>query len=166
LRRADDDHPGASEAAVLSWPAWKSAFSADPHIVGKTVLIGKHPYTIVGVAPEGFYGTERVMQPDFFVPLANEASLDGVDWLEDRRNKSVFSIVRIKEGVSLPQVQAELNTIAARMKRQYPVEEERLGFKLARPGLGGGFRRAGARFFRWGDGAGRYCAAGRLRQHR
>ena len=59
LQRADDDHPGASEAAVLSWPAWKSYFGADPNIVGKTIRINKHPYTIVGVTPEGFYGTER-----------------------------------------------------------------------------------------------------------
>ncbi len=54
LRRADDDHPGASDAAVLSWPGWKSYFNADPNIVGKTVRINKHPYTIVGVAPKAF----------------------------------------------------------------------------------------------------------------
>ena len=59
LQRADDDHPGASQAAVLSWPAWKSDFGADPNIVGKTVRLNKHPYTIVGVTPEGFYGTEK-----------------------------------------------------------------------------------------------------------
>jgi hypothetical protein len=53
LQRADDDHPGASEAAVLSWTAWKSDFVADRNIVGKTVRINKHPYTIVGVTPEG-----------------------------------------------------------------------------------------------------------------
>ena len=40
------------------------------------------PYTIVGVTPEGFYGTEKFSQPDIFIPMANEASLEGVDWLE------------------------------------------------------------------------------------
>jgi MacB-like periplasmic core domain len=54
LQRADDDHPGASQAAVLSWPAWKSDFNGDPNLVGKTVRIDKQPYTIVGVTPEGF----------------------------------------------------------------------------------------------------------------
>src|SRR5439155_17531412 len=44
LDRADDDHPGASEAAVLSWQAWKRHFGADSNIVGKTVRINKHPY--------------------------------------------------------------------------------------------------------------------------
>jgi predicted permease len=135
LRRADDDHPGASDAVVLSWPAWKSYFGADPNIVGKMIRINKHPYTIVGVTPEGFYGTEKILQPALFVPMANQASLEGVDWLEQRRAKHVFSVVRIKDGVTLPQVQADLNAIAARIRQQYPVDEEGLGFKLARPGL-------------------------------
>ena len=118
LERADDDHPGASEVAVLTWAAWKSSFGADPNIVGKTVRINKHQYTIVGVTPEGFYGTEKFLQPDIFVPMANEASLDGVNWLESRRDKNVFPIVRIKDGITLAQAQAELDTLAARIARQ------------------------------------------------
>ena len=147
LQRADDDHPGASQAAVLSWPAWKSDFGADPNVVGKTVRINKQPYTIVGVTPEGFYGTEKMGQLDIFVPMANEAALDGIDWLESRSDPHVYSIVRIKDGVTMPQVQAELNTIAARVTRQYPKEEEKLSFKLTRPGLMGDFFGAPARGF-------------------
>ncbi len=139
LERADDDHPGASEAAVLSWPAWNSDFGADPNIVGKTIRLDKHPYTIVGVTPESFHGTEKFGQSDICVPMANEASLDGVNWLESRSRKNLFTTVRIKDGVTMPQVQAELNTISARIARQYPKDEEGLGFKLARPGLIGDF---------------------------
>jgi predicted permease len=139
LRRADDDHPGASEVAVLSWPAWKNDFAADPNVVGTVVRIDKRPYTIVGVTPEGFFGTERIAQPDLFVPMANEASLDGIEWLESRSHKNVFTVVRIRDGVTMPQVQAELDTITARIARQYPKEEERLALKLARPGLIGDF---------------------------
>jgi len=139
LERADDDHPGASEAAVLSWSAWKSDFGADPNILGTVVRINKHPYTIVGVTPEGFYGTEKIAQTDIFVPMANEASLDGLNWLESRSYKNLFSIVRMKDGIAMPQVQAELNSIAARIARQYPKEEEGSAFKLARPGLIGDF---------------------------
>jgi len=145
LERADDDHPGASDAAVLSWPAWKSHFGSDPNIVGKTVRLNKHPYTIVGVTPEGFYGTEKLLQPDIFVPIASWASLG--NWLESRRDKSVFPIVRIKSGVSLTQVQAELDTIAARIARQYPKEEEGLQFKLARAGIVGDFLGGAVRRF-------------------
>jgi predicted permease len=139
LQRADDDHPGASEVAVLSWSAWKSDFGADPNIVGKIIRLNKRPYTIVGVTPEGFNGTEKFLQPDLFVPMANEALLGGGDWLESRTSAQVWSVVRLKDGVTLPQVQAELNTITARIRRQYPKEEEKLGFKLTSPGLMGDF---------------------------
>jgi predicted permease len=71
--------------------------------------------------------------------MANEASLDGLNWLDLRTHANVFSIVLIKEGVTLPQVQAELNAITARIARQYPKDEEGLALKLARPGLVGDF---------------------------
>jgi predicted permease len=146
LERADDDHPEASQAAVLSWPSWQSYFGADPNIVGKTIRLNKHPYTIVGVTPEGFYGTEKFIQPAIFVPMANAASFGEGD-LESRGHASVWSVVRIKDGVTTPQVQTELNTIAAGIRRRYPKDEEKAGFKLTRPGLMGDFLGAPARAF-------------------
>ena len=144
LQRSDDEHPGAAEAAVLSFASWKSEFNADPDIVGKTIRVNKRSYTIVGVTPEGFYGTEKIFQPEMFVPMATE----GTEWLESRTNQQrVWSIVRIKDGVTLPQVQAELDTIAARITHQFPKEEEKLSFKLVRPGLAGDFFGAPARAF-------------------
>src|SRR6202142_3680114 len=147
LERADDDHAGASEVVVLSWSAWKRDFGADPNIVGTKVRIDKHVYMIVGVAPESFHGTEKIAQTDIYVPMANEASLDGIDWLESRTYTNIFSVVRIKEGVTLPQVQADLNTIAARIAQQHPKEEEGLALKVARPGLLGDFMGGPARGF-------------------
>jgi predicted permease len=147
LERSDDDHPGASESAVISWSAWQSDFGADPKIVGTTVRINKHPYTIVGVTPEGFYGTEKIAQLDIFVPMANELSLDGFSWLDSRSYRNLFSVVRMKDGVTMPQVQAELNNITARIARQYPKEEEGLALKLARPGMIGDFMGGPARGF-------------------
>jgi predicted permease len=139
LQPSDDDHPGASDAAVISWAAWKNEFASDPDIVGKKIRLDKHAYTIVGVTPEGFNGTEKFMNSDVFVPMANEESLEGVSWLEDRSNQHVWSIVRMKDGVTMPQVQSDLNAIAARVTREYPKEEAGLGFKLTRPGLAGDF---------------------------
>jgi predicted permease len=148
LGPADDDHPGGSDSIVLSWPAWKSSFGADPGIVGKTVRLNKHPYTVVGVAPEGFYGTERFMQPEFFVPMANQATLDGWSWRDSRSAQDrVWSIVRVKDGITPAQVQADLNTVTARIIRQYPKEEEGLALKLVRPGLAGDFLGGPARAF-------------------
>jgi predicted permease len=147
LQPSDDDHPGASDAAVLSYPAWKSQFNSDPDVVGKIVRIDKHPYTIVGVTPESFYGTEKFLQPDIFVPMANEQTFEGINWLNDWTNKNIFAIVRLKEGVTLTQAKAELDTVAARIRREKPNDEEGLGFKMARPGLIGDFLGSPARAF-------------------
>ena len=73
--------------------------------------------------------------------------LNGFNWLESRRDKTVFPIARIKDGITLVQAQAELDTIAARIARQYPKEEDDLEFKLARPGLVGDFLGGAARRF-------------------
>ena len=147
LTRADDQ-PGAAQVVVLSWTAWKNRFDSDANVVGRSVRINKIPYTIVGVTPEGFYGTERFLQPEVFVPMANQATLDGVSWLESRTDKErVFAIARIKDGISLTKVQAELDTIAARVQHDYPKEEDRLQFKLAHPGLVGDFVGGAARRF-------------------
>jgi hypothetical protein len=132
--------------AVLTWSAWKGSFGGDPGIVGKTVRIDRQPFTIVGVAPEGFYGTEKLLQVDVFVPLVTEAVL-GDNWLEERRSWHVFGVVRLKDDITLTQADAELNTIALRMKNQYPAEEEKAGFKLVRPGFGGDFIGAPLRGF-------------------
>jgi predicted permease len=139
LQRDDDAHSGASDAVVLSWSTWKSDFGADPNIVGKKVRINKHPYTVAGVTPEGFYGTEKFFEPDIFVPLANQGSIGGVDYSEDRGARNVTSIVRLKDGVTLAQAQAALNTIVDLMKRQHPADEDGLVVRLVRPGFAGEF---------------------------
>ncbi len=139
LQRSDDVHPGASDAVVLSWPAWKDYFNADPNVVGRKVRINKQAYTVVGVAQQGFYGTEKFFQPDVFIPLANQGSIEGVDTLDQRRIQKESAIVRIKDGVSLPQAQAELNAIAVRLKKEYPTDEDGLVFRLIRPGFAGEF---------------------------
>src|SRR5215471_16838432 len=150
LQRADDDHPGASNAAVISWNAWKNDFGADPNVVGTTIRLNKQPYTIVGVTPMGFYGTEKFARPEIFIPMANEASIDGLNWLDSRSYKNLFSIVRIKDGVTMPRIQAELDSIADTMARRYPKDEDGVRFKLAPPGLVGDFIGGPARGFMTG----------------
>ncbi len=147
LQRSDDAHPGAAQVAVISYAAWQSYFGGDSGIIGKTVRIDKHPYTIIGVTPASFYGTEKFLQPELFVPMANEAQFELFDWLQSRYTQNVWSIVRIREGITPSQVQAELDSIAAQIARQYPKEEEHLSLKLSRPGLLGDLFGSPARGF-------------------
>jgi predicted permease len=147
LQRADDDHPGAAQVAVLSWEAWKHYFNGDPAIIGATVRLNNQPYTVIGVTPHGFYGTEKFIQPDVFVPMSNEAQLEKFNWLEGRNNHNIWTIARIKQGINLAQVQADLDTVASRIKKQFPKDEEGFSIRVVRPGLLGDALGAPARDF-------------------
>ena len=69
---AEDEHgPNSAPYIVLSDNLWRSAFNADPGIVGTTVQLYKHPFTVIGVAPAWFHGTERFDWPDYYMPIVN-----------------------------------------------------------------------------------------------
>lgn len=73
---AQDDEPGAAPVAVLSFDFWRRRFGRDASIVGKTVRLNAHSFTIVGVAPRDFRGVDPGAVPDVFVPLASDTLLD------------------------------------------------------------------------------------------
>ncbi len=69
---ADEHGPDSAPYLVLSDALWRSAFHADRGVVGTTVELNKHPFTVVGVAPAQFHGTERFVWPDYWMPMVNE----------------------------------------------------------------------------------------------
>jgi predicted permease len=133
----DDINPGASPYAVLSYSVWQSRFGADAAIVGKTVGLNRLPYTVLGVAPPDFHGTELFYWPEVWVPMMMEPRIEGRDWLDDRSSWNTWVIGRLKPSVSPAQAQADLNALAPEMIRQFPSENDGLRFKLAKPGLVG-----------------------------
>jgi macrolide transport system ATP-binding/permease protein len=73
-----DDRPGASPVLVVSYPAWQTSFGADPALVGSTVYVQTHPFTVAGIAPPGFFGDRIVPRPpDFWVPLSAQKAIEG-----------------------------------------------------------------------------------------
>ncbi len=73
----EDDREAAPPAAVLSDTLWRTKFNADPRLVGGTLLLTGHPYTVVGVAAPGFLGERNEAgPPDLWVPLAQEPVLE------------------------------------------------------------------------------------------
>src|SRR5579884_917941 len=74
----DDDRPGAAPVVVISHHLWQSTYGSDPSIVGSTFIVEGHPFTVIGVAPPGFFGeTLRSDPPDMWVPLQQEPLLAG-----------------------------------------------------------------------------------------
>ena len=143
----DDRQPGASPYAVLSYACWQSRFAADPQIAGKTIRINALSYTVLGVAPRGFQGTELFYQPEIWVPMMMQPQIEGRSWLDNRNTFNSMLIGRLKPGVTPPQAATNLNAIAAALAKEYPASNEGLKLRLARPGLAGDTVRAPAQAF-------------------
>ena len=120
---------------VISYTAWQSRFAGDPNIVGQTVKLNGLDYTILGVMPRGFFGTEVLLTPEFWVPMAMEPQIEpGNNWLDNRATWNVWVLGRLKPGVTAQQAEADLNAIAANLER---VDRFNIGMKihLSPPGL-------------------------------
>lgn len=151
FREEDDLHPGASPYAVLSYNCWQGRFAGDPEIVGKTIRINRQPFTVLGVAPSDFHGTEIFYWPEVWVPMMMQAQIEvGNPWLERRGTFNIAVVGRLKPGMSPAQAAADLNSIASDLARQYPTINEGLRVTLTRPGLIGDTLGAPARAFAWG----------------
>lgn len=146
----DDRQPGASPFAVLSYTCWQNRFAADPQIVGKTIRINSLPYTVLGVAPGGFHGTELFYWPEIWVPMMMQPQIESFSWLEARGTFNSWVIGRLKPGVTPQQAEANLNAIAAALAKEYPANNEGLKLKLAKPGLVGDVMRAPTEAFMGG----------------
>jgi predicted permease len=134
---ASDEH-GANSAPyiVLSCAYWHTHFQDDRSVVGRTVRVDKHPYTILGIAPPGFYGHLLIFSPAFFVPMVNQEQLDGVNLLNARGDRWVMMVMgHLKPGVTKAQAIADLNSVGSYLEKTYPKDEGHMSFVLARPGL-------------------------------
>jgi predicted permease len=106
-----DDQPSAAPVAVLSYQAWQGEFAGDSSIVGATVIIQAHPFTIAGVAPRGFFG-DRIADnpPAFWTPLANEPLVAGASSILHHQDSNwLYSIGRLRSGVGIVPLQAKVS---------------------------------------------------------
>ena len=143
------DERGANSApyVVLSYAYWHGHFRGDPGVVGRTVLLNKHPLTIIGVAPPEFRGTELFFAPAIWIPMVEQPMLGGYDSLTQRGNHSSFVVGRLRPGVTPEQATADLNSIGAWLSKTYPADDDGIKFTLARPGLIGDMLGGPARAF-------------------
>ncbi|HEY2799938.1 MAG TPA: ABC transporter permease [Chthoniobacterales bacterium] len=132
----EDKAPGAKPVAVLSYATWQKLFAGDPSAIGRTVTLNGRPYTIVGVAPKGFIGTEVAFAPQMWVPMMMAKEIEiGSHWLDSRDSDNLFAVGRLKPGVSTKQAQAALAVLTAQLGKEYPKEDAGLGVRLIPPGL-------------------------------
>jgi predicted permease len=135
---ASDEHgENSAPYIVLSYAYWTSHFDGDRGAVGRTIQLNKHPYTILGVTPPEFRGTELFYSPDFWVPLVDQEQVDNASMLKSRGGRGMEVVGHLKAGVTPAQAVADLNSVAAYLKNSYPKDDDGISFKLARPGLAG-----------------------------
>jgi predicted permease len=134
---ADEHGPNSAPYLVLSYAYWASHFQSDRGVVGRVVRLNKHAYTILGVAPHGFRGTELFYAPDLWAPIVNQEEIEGGSDLDVRGNRGRWVVGRLKDGVTPAQATADLSSVAAWLAKTYPKDDEGIGFSLARPGLAG-----------------------------
>ena len=137
IHSSDEHGKNSVPYVVLSYAYWRTQFNGDRNVVGRAVTINKHRYTILGVTPKDFRGTELFFAPDLFAPLVDLQELGGWDPLEQRGDHFTWVIGHLKAGVTPAAATADLNTLAAGLAKAYPRYDEGLKFSLAKPGLAG-----------------------------
>lgn len=135
LKPADDVTENGRAVLVLSDSSWHSRFNSDPAIVGKTVAVGKIPFTIIGVAPRGFRGTEQFFAPEVWLPFHDGPEIDGMGGFDSRANTNAFVYGRLRPGVTRAQADVDLRRVSAQMAREYPRDDEGAQWHTAPVGL-------------------------------
>jgi putative ABC transport system permease protein len=106
-----DDQEGAPSVAVMSFHVWQEKYSSDPSVVGANYQINGHPFTVIGVAPPGFYGAKLAGwgMPEFWLPLTTELLIDGSIQRLKRPNGNFLDIIgRVRPGVEPKSLEAKL----------------------------------------------------------
>src|SRR5205085_2005289 len=117
----EDVGRSAHPVTVISYQLWKERFGGDPQIIGKTQRMDGVIHTIIGVAPEGFYGTFVGWAMKFWVPASMEDTFEAGGFkLEDRGERWIEAYGRLKPGVTLEQAQQEVSALAKRLEMDFP----------------------------------------------
>jgi predicted permease len=133
---AESDSPATAPMAVISDRLWRLRFAADPGVIGRTIYLDTHPFTIVGVMPARFKGIEDGLQPgsvDLWIPLAIRGGMyRGTDdtFLTDRARRSLFVIGHLQPGVTHAQAEARLGALAQVLGQQYPATNAGIRFAV------------------------------------
>jgi predicted permease len=135
LHESDEHGPNSAPFIVLTDAFWRARFNADPRVIGTSVELNKHPFTVIGVTPRRFNGTELFFWPDFFIPMVNEEQVEGYSYLTKRQNHGIYVLGMLKPGVSPQQAAGNLTAVAHQLTRENPVLDDGLGVRLSKPGL-------------------------------
>jgi predicted permease len=123
FRPDEDSVPGRDAVVVLGHELWRADFASDPNVIGKTIFLNNIPFTVIGVAPEPFTGSNGLVRSALFVPLAMGPRLQDdlqQNMLKKRDNRGMTVFGRLKPGVSVAQAAAEAKVVSQQLAQAYP----------------------------------------------
>ncbi|HEX3987674.1 MAG TPA: ABC transporter permease [Acidobacteriaceae bacterium] len=121
FRLDEEARLGGVPFVVLGYSLWKTRFQGDPAILGKSIEIQHQPFTIIGVAPQGFIGCMPAIREDMWAPLAVGTAPGSNDWPILHREDTWLNVVgRLRPGVSRAAATQDLETIMRRLVAAYP----------------------------------------------
>jgi putative ABC transport system permease protein len=121
---------------VISHSLWQTRFGADPSVIDNDVLINGRKFKVIGVMPAGFKGTEVVYTPEIYVPFAMQKWIEPEsNYLDNRGSGNMFTVGRLKPGVSAARAEASLNLLAAQLAKEFPNDNEGLRIQVVPPGF-------------------------------
>lgn len=127
----DDDRVGAPRVAVLGAAVWHRRFGSDPGVVGRTISLSGEPYTVIGVAPEGFrFSGPNTNRCEVWTPLAVSYPAYADDLIKGRGSHFLNMIGRRRPGVSLEQAEAQLAGVARSISEKAPDTNTNVGVRL------------------------------------
>jgi predicted permease len=133
FRPEDQTAPGANPVLVMSYGYWQRRFGGNPSVIGSQLVVNGSPFTVIGITPPNFTGTEVGSATDFWVPVTMQAQLMRRESFLSRNAWWLLLIGRIKPGVSLAQAQANFNVILQQYLAEAPARgEEAAARKLVR----------------------------------
>ena len=127
-----EDEPG-HHVVILSYALWQRQFGGDRAIIGRNVMLDGQPFQVIGVMPERFTFPISSVSPELWIPMSllRQAPKDGSPPMTEQRDNDFFQcIARLKPGASVQQAQANIDTVTANWRRQYPDQKLHVGAKV------------------------------------
>ncbi len=116
----EDGKQGAVPVVILNENLWRSRFSSNPNLLGQSIILDKRPFIVVGIMPAGFRYPRGAANEDIWIPLVQDPVFG--PWMQRLGGHWLRVVGRLKAGVSLAQAQADMDTLSARLAKEFPAE--------------------------------------------
>ncbi|HLJ91340.1 MAG TPA: ABC transporter permease [Candidatus Angelobacter sp.] len=115
-----EDGPNSDPVAVISYNLWQTHFGGNQSVIGQTIHINQHPYSIVGVTPPRFQGSQTGLSYDLWIPMEMGTQLSSYDPVHQREVESVLLFGRLKPSTPIQQAEEETKLAMTQIAEQYP----------------------------------------------